>query len=124
MSASAAPSPRRRISVPAIDRFDLAFVIFVLALFVLVSATFREYAVSNDEGLQHHYGELIVAYDTSGFTDKSAFHFANLFLYGGLFDVIAVPLAHILPFDLYDVRHVMCAFEALVERPPLGPPPE
>ena len=110
---SAAPSQRRRISVPAIDRFDLAFVIFVLALFVLVSATFREYAVSNDEGLQHHYGELIVAYYTSGFTDKSAFHFANLFLYGGLFDVIAVLLAHILPFDLYDIRHVLCAFAGI-----------
>ena len=76
---------------------------------MLVGATFREYAVSNDEGLQHHYGELIVAYYKSGFTDKSVFDFGNLYLYGGLFDVIAVLLAHVLPFDLYDIRHVMCA---------------
>ncbi|MGB6540073.1 MAG: glycosyltransferase family 39 protein [Xanthobacteraceae bacterium] len=110
---SAAPSQRRRVSGPAIDRFDLAFVIFVLALFVLVSVTFREYAVSNDEGLQHHYGELIVAYYTSGFTDKSVFHFANLFLYGGLFDVVAVLLAHVLPFNFYDIRHVLCAFAGI-----------
>jgi len=105
---SAAPY-KHRFSVRAIDRFDLAFALLVLALFVLVGATFREYAVSNDEGLQHHYGELIVAYYTSGFTDKSVFNFGNLYLYGGLFDVVAVLLAHVLPFDLYDIRHVLCA---------------
>jgi hypothetical protein len=109
---SAAPC-QHRFSVRAIDRFDLAFALLVLALFVLVGATFREYAVSNDEGLQHHYGELIVAYYTSGFTDKSVFDFGNLYLYGGLFDVVAVLLAHILPFDLYDIRHVLCALTGI-----------
>ena len=100
---------RHRFSVRAIDPFDLAFGLSIVALFVLVGATFREYAVSNDEGLQHHYGELIVAYYKSGFTDKSVFDYGNLYLYGGLFDVIAVLLAQALPFDLYDIRHVMCA---------------
>jgi hypothetical protein len=105
---SAAPRSYR-FSNHAIDRFDLAFALFIVALFVLVGATFREYAVSNDEGLQHHYGELIVAYYSSGFADKSVFDFGNLYLYGGLFDVIAVLLAHVLPFDLYDIRHIVCA---------------
>jgi hypothetical protein len=100
---------RHHFSVCAIDRFDLAFALLIMALLLLVGATFREYAVSNDEGLQHHYGELIVAYYKSGFTDKSVFDFGNLYLYGGLFDVIAVLLAHVLPFDPYDIRHVMCA---------------
>ena len=100
---------RHHFSVRAIDRFDLAFALLIVTLLVLVGATFREYAVSNDEGLQHHYGELIVAYYQSGFADKSVFDFGNLYLYGGLFDIIAVLLAHVLPFDLYDIRHVMCA---------------
>ena len=69
--------------------------------------------MSNDEGLQHHYGELIIAYYTSGFADQSVFEFANLYLYGGLFDVIAVLLAHVLPFDLYDIRHVLCAITGI-----------
>ncbi len=82
-------------------------------LFVLVVATFREYAVSNDEGLQQHYGDLIVAYYRSGFTDRSVFDFSNLYLYGGLFDIIAALLAHVLPFDLYDIRHVMSALAGI-----------
>ncbi len=78
-------------------------------LMVLALATFKEYAVSNDEGLQHHYGELIIAYYQSGFADRSVFDFQNLYLYGGLFDIIAVLLAHLLPFDLYEIRHVLSA---------------
>ena len=30
-----------------------------------------------------------------------------------MFDVIAVLLAHVLPFDLYDIRHVMCAITGI-----------
>lgn len=98
-----------RTPVRAIDPLDLAFAVLVVALLALVAATFRQYAVSNDEGVQHHYGELIVAYYKSGFTDKSVFGYDNLYLYGGLFDIVAVLLAHVLPFDLYDIRHVLCA---------------
>ena len=109
-SVSMSGAPRRfRFSIGPFDQYDLAFALVIVALFVLVGATFREYAVSNDEGLQHHYGELIVAYYKSGFADKSVFDYGNLYLYGGLFDIIAVLLAHALPFDPYDIRHVMCA---------------
>jgi hypothetical protein len=105
-----APPRRHRGSPPAaIDACDLASALLLAALLVLALATFREYAVSNDEGVQHHYGELIIAYYKSGFADKSVFGFQNLYLYGGLFDIIAVLLAHLLPFDPYDIRHVMSA---------------
>ena len=95
------------------DTCDLAFAVLMAVLFVLVGATFKQYAVSNDEGLQHHYGELIIAYYKSGFTDRSVFNFDNLYLYGGLFDIIAVLLAHLLPFDLYDIRHVLSAIAGI-----------
>jgi hypothetical protein len=103
--------PRRRPGFSAfeIDLFDLAAALLMAVLLALVLATFKEYAVSNDEGLQHHYGELIIAYYKSGFADRSVFDFQNLYLYGGLFDIIAVLLAHLLPFDPYDIRHVMTA---------------
>ena len=59
------------------------------ALIALAFLTYQSYAVSNDEPVQQHYGELIISYYRSGFTDRSLFHFENLYLYGGLFDVLA-----------------------------------
>ncbi len=79
-------------------------------LVVLAFATYGAYAISNDEEAQQRYGELIVAYYTSGFTDQALFHFVNLYLYGGLFDVLAVLAERMLPFvDTYTIRHLLCA---------------
>ncbi len=89
--------------------FDLASAGVLIALIAFVFWTFQDYAVSNDEGLQHHYGELIIAYYKSGFADQSLFKFDNLYLYGGLFDVVAVLLGNILPVDTYEFRHLFCA---------------
>jgi hypothetical protein len=108
-----AASRRSRFSLFELDPFDLATAILIAALLVLALSTFKQYAVSNDEGLQHHYGELIIAYYKSGFADKSVFDYQNLYLYGGLFDIIAVLLAHLLPFDPYDIRHVMSALAGI-----------
>src|SRR5215469_991201 len=109
----AAVSRYVRDSARKVDAFDLATAVVMALLLLLVLATFTEYAVSNDEGVQHHYGELIIAYYKSGFTDRSVFDFQNLYLYGGLFDIIAVLLAHLLPFDPYDIRHLMSALAGL-----------
>jgi hypothetical protein len=92
-----------------IDWSDLGSVALLALLAILVLATFRDYAITNDEWVQHRYGELIIAYYKSGFKDRSVFNFANLYLYGGLFDVIAVLLSHVVPLDLFDLRHLMSA---------------
>ena len=92
------------------DPFDLASWLLLAALVGIALWTFHDYAVSNDEGLQHHYGELILRYYRSGMTDRAVFNFRDLYLYGGLFDIIAVRLSEIfLSFDLYDLRHILCA---------------
>jgi len=92
------------------DRYDLAAVALLIGLTALALATYDSYAISNDEAAQQHYGELIVAYYASGFTDQTLFHYVNLYLYGGLFDVVAVTVQRLLPFfDPYSVRHVLCA---------------
>ncbi len=93
-----------------VDPFDLATWLLLAALVAIALWTFHDYAVSNDEGLQHHYGELILQYYRSGMTDRAVFNFRDLYLYGGLFDIIAVRLAEIFPwFDTYDLRHILCA---------------
>ncbi|MBB3773201.1 hypothetical protein FHS55_003832 [Angulomicrobium tetraedrale] len=84
-----------------------------LAVFAAVAAfillTFRDYGISNDELVQHTYGELLIAWYASGFTDDRAFHYINLFLYGGLFDMIAAGLQNHIPIPVYEWRHLLSA---------------
>jgi len=92
-----------------LDRYDLAAAALFCILILLVGFTFRDYAISNDEEVQQRYGELIIAYYASLFADQGLFHFRDLYLYGGLFDVIAVGLERILPLETYAVRHLFSA---------------
>ena len=91
------------------DACDLASVFLFATLILLVAFTFRDYAISNDEEVQQRYGELIVRYYASGFADQSLFHFRDLYLYGGLFDLLAVGLERLIPVDPYAVRHLLSA---------------
>src|SRR5262245_24470654 len=88
---------RARFARP--DRFDVIEALLIAAVAFVALVTFRDYSISNDEEVQHRYGEMIVAYYASGFADRALFEFKNLYLYGGLFDIVAVLLARILPFD-------------------------
>jgi hypothetical protein len=90
-----------------IDAYDFAAALAFVTLIGLVAFTFGDYGISNDEEVQQRYGELIVRYYTSGLTDRAVFHFKNLYLYGGLFDVVAVGLQKILPLDPYAIRHLL-----------------
>ena len=95
------------------DPFDLASALLLAALVIGALLVVRDYAISNDEEVQHRYGEMILAYYASGFTDTSLFDFRNLYLYGGLFDIVAVLLSRALPFDPYLIRHVLCALTGI-----------
>ena len=70
-----------RFHLSRLHGFDLATLALLATIFVLVLLTFRVYAVTNDEWVQHHYGELILDYYKSGFTDRALFEFDNLYLY-------------------------------------------
>ncbi|MDE2380208.1 MAG: hypothetical protein KGM94_23320, partial [Bradyrhizobium sp.] len=93
---AAAPSDAPGGWLPS-HAFDLATLALIAALIAGALWTFRDYAVSNDEVVQHQYGKLILDYYSSGFRDRDLFNFDNLYLYGGLFDIVAVSLAHVLP---------------------------
>jgi hypothetical protein len=95
------------------DRYDAATAVLFGALILLVAVTFRDYGISNDEEVQQHYAELIVAYYRSGFADQSVFHFRNLYLYGGLFDLIALGLQHLVPLEPYALRHLLTALTGI-----------
>ena len=95
------------------DAHDLATALLIAALVVICLCSFRDFAISNDEGVQHHYGELIIAYYKSWFRDRDVFTFENLYLYGGLFDIVAIALSHLVPIDVYDLRHILCALTGI-----------
>src|SRR6202167_780998 len=96
-----------------IDAYDFAAALVFVPLIGLVAFTFGDYGISNDEEVQQRYGELIVRYYTSGLADRAVFHFRNLYLYGGLFDVVAVGLQKLLPLDPYAVRHLLSALTGI-----------
>ena len=84
----------------------------LLGLFILL--TFRQYGISNDEEVQHVYGRLLLDFYASGFTERTAFAYRNLYLYGGFFDLIAASIERLLqlPSDsiwLWDMRHLLSA---------------
>ena len=97
---------RQRIA--SLNLWDVGTVIVLIGLTAVAVATLQSYAISNDEPVQHHYGELILDYYRSGFTNRALFSFKDLYLYGGLFDMLAVSLSHVLPVDAYELRHIIC----------------
>lgn len=82
-----------------------ALIFAVLA--VVIVLTFRDYGISWDEELHVPYGHMLLAYYTSGFVDRSAFSFINLYQYGGFFDLLSAIASNVSPFGEYETRHLL-----------------
>ena len=96
----------------AFRRFAPALLSIALVLYVLHG--FGQHGLSNDEEVQHVYGRLLLDYYASGLTDLSAFQYKNLYLYGGLFDLIAALAERLLPaMNVWDLRHLLTALFGL-----------
>ncbi|HEY0721863.1 MAG TPA: glycosyltransferase family 39 protein, partial [Gammaproteobacteria bacterium] len=93
------------------DRAALALFAIVA---LLIAATFRDYGLSWDEPFHIEYGARLLKYYASWGADTSAFHYINLYLYGGLFDAPVALLVRWLPFDLIDSRHLLIALTGLL----------
>ncbi len=70
----------------------------IAILIILMLATFRDYAITNDEWVT----AIATANSSSPITravfiDRSVFNLDNLYLYGGLFDIVAVLRSHARP---------------------------
>jgi hypothetical protein len=93
-----------RLAPTGYDRLVLPL---LLGLTIAVCFTFRDYGISNDEEVQNVYGRLLLAFYKSGFSDWSVFHYKNLFLYGGLFDLVAALIDPLMSFGEYEERHLL-----------------
>jgi MFS family permease len=91
-------------SAALLDRMAVA-VLVVCA--TLVALTFRDFGLGWDDFTHSEYGALLVSLYSSGFEDKRALSFVNLYYYGGGFDLISALTAKILPFDLFETRRLV-----------------
>jgi Dolichyl-phosphate-mannose-protein mannosyltransferase len=91
----------------AARRWDLIAIGILAIVAVIVLATFRDYGLGWDDYTHSQYGSLLVSLYRSGFTDRRAFSFVNLYMYGGGFDIVATLAGKILPFGLFETRRLV-----------------
>jgi hypothetical protein len=106
ITTSAIDTPSRRSVERTCD--DLA--IFVLAAVgFIASLTFRDYGLGWDDYTHAEYADLLLRMYGSGFKDTGALSFANLYMYGGGFDMAAALLHKVIPLELFETRRLLGA---------------
>jgi hypothetical protein len=97
------------------ERLCDQFAVMTLAVAAFIALyTFRDYGLGWDDYAHSEYGELLLQYYASGFTDKRALSFVNLYKYGGSFDLLSALVAKIVPFTLFETRRLMGAMVGLL----------
>ncbi len=76
--------------------------------------TFRDYGLGWDDYTHAEYADLLLRMYGSGFKDQAALSFANLYMYGGGFDMAAALLHKIIPLELFETRRLLGAIVGLV----------
>src|SRR5215207_8024798 len=103
-------TPARRSITQTCD--DIALLLVAIA--IIASLTFKRYGLGWDDYTHAEYAELLLQLYKSGFGDKSALSFVNLYMYGGGFDMAAALLHKILPLDLFETRRLVGAFVGVI----------
>ncbi len=94
-----------------LDRLALGVLLLTAAV---AAATFHDYGLGWDDYTHSQYGNLLVSLYRSGFADRRALSFVNLYMYGGGFDILATLAAKRLPFGLFETRRLVGALVGLV----------
>jgi 4-amino-4-deoxy-L-arabinose transferase-like glycosyltransferase len=98
------------VGAPTTDRLcDRLALAVLVAVAGVALATFRDYGLGWDDYTHAEYGDLLLAFYRSGFADRRALSFVNLYAYGGGFDMLAALAAKILPFTLFETRRLIGA---------------
>ncbi len=106
ITTSVIDTPERRSVERTCD--DLA--ILVLAAVALIAGlTFRDYGLGWDDYTHAEYADLLLRMYASGFKDTGALSFANLYMYGGGFDMVAALLHKVIPLELFETRRLVGA---------------
>jgi hypothetical protein len=96
------------------NRWTVAGAAALTVIAIVMLATVAGYGITWDEQFQSAYGERVIAWYQSGFQNNAALVYRDLYLYGGLFDVLAQLVARISPLDLFIDRHIVNVAFALI----------
>ena len=86
---------------------DWLAVAVLIAVAGFVLATFRDYGLGWDDYTHSEYGDLLIRLYRSGFSDRRALSFVNLYMYGGGFDMLSDIAAKVSPFTLFETRRLV-----------------
>src|SRR6185369_3060153 len=89
------------------NRWTVVGAVALTGIAVVMLSTVGGYGITWDEQFQSNYGEQVIAWYRSGFHNDAALWYRDLYLYGGLFDVIAQLVTRLSPLDLYVDRHIV-----------------
>jgi hypothetical protein len=111
ITTSAIETPARR----SLERTCDELAIIVLGAVALVaSLTFRDYGLGWDDYTHAEYADLLLRMYGSGFRDTGALSFANLYMYGGGFDMAAALLHKVIPLELFETRRLLGAVVGVI----------
>ncbi|GLR98796.1 hypothetical protein GCM10007858_64390 [Bradyrhizobium liaoningense] len=92
---------------------DLAMLVLA-AVAVIAGLTFRDYGLGWDDYTHAEYADLLLRMFGSGFKDTAALSFANLYMYGGGFDMVAALLHKVIPLELFETRRLVGAIVGVI----------
>jgi hypothetical protein len=111
ITTSAIDTPARR----SVERICDDLAILVLgAVALIASLTFRDYGLGWDDYTHAEYADLLLRMYGSGFRDTGALSFANLYMYGGGFDMAAALLHKVIPLELFETRRLLGAVVGVI----------
>ncbi|MEA2831697.1 MAG: hypothetical protein QOF22_2445 [Bradyrhizobium sp.] len=111
ITTSVIDTPVRRSMERTCD--DLAILVLA-AVGLIASLTFRDYGLGWDDYTHAEYADLLLRMYGSGFTDTDALSFANLYMYGGGFDMAAALLHKVIPLELFETRRLLGAVVGVI----------
>jgi hypothetical protein len=109
LQAAVKPVSPQTKAIDATRWMDAIAVVVLVLVAAIAVVTFRDYGLGWDDYAQSQYGRLLVSLYSSGFTDKRALSYINIYMYGGGFDMLATLAAKILPFGLFETRRLVGA---------------
>jgi hypothetical protein len=111
ITTSAIDTPARR----SVERTCDELAIIVLGAVALIAGlTFRDYGLGWDDYTHAEYADLLLRMYGSGFRDTGALSFANLYMYGGGFDMAAALLHKVIPLELFETRRLLGAVVGVI----------